>query len=428
MALDVILIAGFSTLVVNGNPLLRFDGYYILSDLLEIPNLGSRSTNYFGVTLQRYLFDVQTRQPHSVSRSEIPWLLAYAPIAYIYRICVFIGIALFVATEYLSIGVGIAIWSLIIGFVVPMGRIVKFLFTSSTLKDRRSRAIAVSVVGFAVGAVLIMLLPMPLATISEGVIWLPEEAQIRVGTSSFIRHLQVASESQVYAGEALVQLADPHLAAQLLAQQQRVAEVETRLRAEEVNDRAKAALTRQELEAERSDLQRLSIRVERLVVRSPRAGIFIALHPDDAEGRYVPEGTMVGFVIGDEPRIVRAVVRQDNIELVRNHLQAVHAKIADRTPETFDAAIIREVPAAGNSLPSKALGVAGGGRLATDQRDGEGTTAIERVFQFDMRLSPSPSDAKYGTRVYLRFNHDWEALGWQWHRRLRQLFLSYFDA
>ena len=45
IALDVILIAGFSTLVVNGNPLLRFDGYYILSDLLEIPNLGSRAAH-----------------------------------------------------------------------------------------------------------------------------------------------------------------------------------------------------------------------------------------------------------------------------------------------------------------------------------------------------------------------------------------------
>jgi putative peptide zinc metalloprotease protein len=79
-------------------------------------------------------------------------------------------------------------------------------------------------------------------------------------------------------------------------------------------------------------------------------------------------------------------------------------------------------------LPSKALGIAGGGRIATDPKDSEGNTAIERVFQFDLRLSPPPRDAKYGTRVYLRFNHEWEPLGWQWYRRLRQLFLSYFDA
>jgi putative peptide zinc metalloprotease protein len=428
IALDVILIAGFSTLIVNGNPLLRFDGYYILSDLLEIPNLGSRSTRYWGTTLERLLFDVKTHRASSVSRSERPWLLIYAPLAYIYRVVVFVGIALFVSIEYLAVGVAIAIWSLVISFVLPIGRIVHHLLTSPMLKGRRGRALGISGLGCLTLIALIMLVPAPLATVSEGVIWLPEEAQVRAGTNSFIRKLEVSSGSKVRSGEDLFQLADPSLAAQLLAQRQRVVEVETRLRADEVIDRVKAALTRQELEAEHSELQRLADRAQRLVVHSPRSGTFAALDPNDAQGRYVREGSMIGFVVGDEPRIVRAIVRQDDIELVRDHLREVQAKIVDRLSETFDASIIREVPAAGNALPSKALGIAGGGRIATDPKDSEGNTAIERVFQFDLRLSPPPRDAKYGTRVYLRFNHEWEPLGWQWYRRLRQLFLSYFDA
>jgi putative peptide zinc metalloprotease protein len=428
VAFDVILIAGFSTLVVNGNPLLRFDGYYILTDLLEIPNLGSRSNNYWAVTVERLLFGVRTRRADSVLPSERPWLLAYAPLAYVYRVIVFVGIALFVATEYLAVGVAVAIWSLFINFIAPIGRVVYYLVTSPTLMDRRGRAIAIAGGASLVVAAVIMLVPAPLSTVSEGVLWLPEEAQVRAGTNSFIRRLEVASGAKVEAGDTLFQLFEPSLAAQLLAQQQRVAEIETRLRADEVDDRAKAALTRQELAAERSELRRLSTRADRLVVRSARAGTFVALTPDDVEGRYVQEGAMIGFIIGDEPRIVRAVVRQDNIELVRHHLRKVHAKIVDRLSETFDASIIREVPAAGNTLPSRALGIAGGGRLATDPKDADGNTAMERVFQFDMRLSPAPEEAKYGTRIYLRFSHDWEALGWQWHRRLRQLFLSYFDA
>ena len=208
-------------------------------------------------------------------------------------------------------------------------------------------------------------MPAPLATISEGVVWLPEDAQVRAGTSSFVRRLEVVSGSEVRPGDALVQLSEPAFAAQLLAQSQRVAAVETRLRAEEVGDRAKAAVTRQELEAERSELQRLSSRSQRLVVRSARAGKFIALNPSDLEGRWVKEGTMVGFIVSNEPRIVRAVVRQDNIELVRNHLRAVDAKIADRISDAFKASIVREVPTALNALPSKALGVSGGGRLRT---------------------------------------------------------------
>ncbi|MEA2657403.1 MAG: putative peptide zinc metalloprotease protein, partial [Chloroflexota bacterium] len=343
VAFDVILIAGFSTLVVNGNPLLRFDGYYILTDLLEIPNLGSRSNNYWSVTLERLLFGVRTRRADSVLPSERPWLLAYAPLAYVYRVIVFVGIALFVATEYLAVGVAIAIWSLFINFIAPIGRVVYHLVTSPTLMDRRGRAIAIATGVCLVVVAVIMLVPAPLSTVSEGILWLPEEAQVRAGTSSFIRRLEVASGAKVEAGDTLFQLFEPSLAAQLLAQQERVAEIETRLRADEVEDRAKAAVTRQELEAERSELRRLSTRADRLVVRSARAGTFVALNPDDAEGRYVQEGAMIGFIVGDEPWIVRAVVRQDYIDLVLHHLRKVHAKIVDRLSETFDASIIREV-------------------------------------------------------------------------------------
>ena len=427
-ALDVVLIAGLSTVIINGNPLLRFDGYYILTDLLEIPNLGGRSNRFWATTIERRLFGVPPARGNSVLPSERPWLLAYAPLAYVYRVIVFVGIALFVATEYLVIGGAIAAWSFFIGFIAPLGRIVRHLATSPSLRDRRGRAITVSVVGCLVAAALILLVPAPLVTIGEGVVWLPEDAQVRAGTSSFIEHLEVAFGSEVRAGDKLFQLQEPALAAQLVAQTQRVAEVETRLRADDVGDRAKAVVTRQELEAERAELQRLSVRVQRLVVRSPRAGTFVALNPEDAAGRWVQEGAMIGFIVANEPRIVRVVVRQGDIELVRDHLQAVHAKIVDRLAETFEASIIREVPAAGNALPNKALGINGGGRLANDPRDNDGNTAIERVFQFDMRLSPPPFDLYYGTRVYLRFSHDWEALGWQWYRRLRQVFLSYFDA
>jgi putative peptide zinc metalloprotease protein len=48
LAFDAMVVAGVSTLVFNGNPLLRYDGYYVLADLLEIPNLARRATRYWG--------------------------------------------------------------------------------------------------------------------------------------------------------------------------------------------------------------------------------------------------------------------------------------------------------------------------------------------------------------------------------------------
>ena len=45
-AYNVMLIGGVSTILFNGNPLLRFDGYYVLADLLEIPNLADRAKRF----------------------------------------------------------------------------------------------------------------------------------------------------------------------------------------------------------------------------------------------------------------------------------------------------------------------------------------------------------------------------------------------
>lgn len=428
IAFDVILVAGVSTIIVNGNPLLRFDGYYILSDLIEIPNLGSRSNRLWASLIEKHVFGALNPRPNSVLPSERVWLFLYAPISYAYRLLVFVGIALFVATEYLFVGVVIALWSLHAALVMPVFRIVRHLLTSSTLAERRVRAIALSSAGLAVAAALVLLVPAPLSTVSEGVVWLPEDAQVRSGTSSFLQRIAVASGNGVRKDDALLEFREPNLEAKVVAQRYRVAELETRHTSQEFADRVGAALTRQELEAEKSELNRLEERVRRLMVRSPRDGTFIAVNPDDMVGRWAPEGKLLGFVVADEPRVVRAVVTQDNIELVRDHLRSVEAKIADRRSETFAASVVREVPAARNELPSKALGTTGGGRIATDPRDADGNTVLERVFQFDVRLSPTPSDLYYGTRVYLRFSHAWEPLGVQWYRRLRQLFLSHFDV
>jgi putative peptide zinc metalloprotease protein len=60
---NIILIAGISSILFNGNPLLRYDGYYVLSDLLEIPNLGQRGIQYLGYLAQYYLFGVRDVEP-----------------------------------------------------------------------------------------------------------------------------------------------------------------------------------------------------------------------------------------------------------------------------------------------------------------------------------------------------------------------------
>src|SRR4029077_2345669 len=97
---NVMVVAGVSTLVFNGNPLLRYDAYYILSDLLEVPNLAQRAARYWGHLVDTYAFRTERLPEFMATPGERIWLLLYAPASFFYRIVVILAIALFVASEY----------------------------------------------------------------------------------------------------------------------------------------------------------------------------------------------------------------------------------------------------------------------------------------------------------------------------------------
>lgn len=93
IAFNVILVCGLSTLLFNGNPLLKYDGYYILSDLLRMPNLWQESRAQFYGMLSKWLFG--GRGPEKTTSARRGFLLAYAGASIVYRICLTLGILLF---------------------------------------------------------------------------------------------------------------------------------------------------------------------------------------------------------------------------------------------------------------------------------------------------------------------------------------------
>ena len=104
---------------------------------------------------------------------------------------------------------------------------------------------------------------------------------------------------------------------------------------------------------------------------------------------------------------------------------------AARTPSrTRPATCSRgdERPGASRQLPSPALGSVGGGVFAVDPRDSQGVTALGRVFQLELGLPAEVRSSYLGARVYVRFDHGFEPIGFQIYRVLRQLFLRQFDV
>ena len=424
VAYNVMLVAGLSTVLFNGNPLLRYDGYYILSDVLEIPNLAQRATRYWGYLVETYLFRTKGLPAFVSSRGERPWLFLYAPASFLYRIFILLAIALFIASEYLFVGVAIAIWGILTGVVRPIGKALWQVFAGPRLQHNRVRAVSVTCGLLLVGATGLFAIPAPLYTTTEGVVWLPDTANLRAGTSGFVRRLLVEPGRTVSIGEALVESEELTLSAALDILQAQVVELDAKLASQKFSDRVKAEITATELRHVQAELATVQTRAERLIARSRMEGIFALANPQDLPGRYFKEGQLIGYVLPPGSRIVRAAVKQDDIDLVRSRLRRVSVKPAEQVAAVVPARMVREVPAGRDELPSKALGGTGGGALATDPRDPQGTKTLQRVFQFDIELLSDESPAAFGSRAYVRFDHHWEPVGYQLWRKLRQLMLS----
>ena len=146
---------------------------------------------------------------------------------------VILAIAIFIASEYLAVGVAIAFWGIFTGVVLPIGKALWQVFASPRLQHNRTRAVITTCGLILFASIALFWIPAPLYTTTEGVVWLPESANVRAGTDGFVRRLLVEPGRVVSLGEALVESEEPTLNAELEYLQARVAEleIETRLRA-----------------------------------------------------------------------------------------------------------------------------------------------------------------------------------------------------
>lgn len=423
LALNVALVGGISTLLFNGNPLLRFDGYYVLEDLIEIPNLASRSSRYYLYLIQKYVLGLPDARSPSTAHGERAWFTVYGLAAPIYRLFVLVGIALYLASEFLVVGVVLAAWAVTMQIFKPLYLSLRFLSASQRLEARRVRGfVALGLFIALLGGTLI--LPAPLVTRAEGVVWLDDKAQVLSGADGFVAEVVATSGTAVATGDLLMRLEDRELEARRDILLARLRELRTQERAEREQSRVRGAMVVDDIEAATVELQQLDDRMAALEVRSAVAGHFFAHDPHEFRGGYVRQGDVLGYVMQADRPIVRAVVNQDRVGLLRSRPVTAEVVLADNMDEPLTATLLREVPAGSTELPSAALGAMGGGVVAIDTRDESGRTAVEKLFQFDLALPEGTLTTGIGGRAYVRLAHGTEPLWRQWSRSLQQLLLS----
>jgi putative peptide zinc metalloprotease protein len=428
VAYNVILIGSISTILFNGNPLLRYDGYYVLADLLEIPNLAQRGGQYLGYLVKRYALAIKKEIAPYTGPGEPFWLVSYTVISFVYRIFIYTAIIFVIAGKFFFIGVLLALWSAFSLVVAPIYRGVRFLVANPALRESRPRALALTGLVLAVLLPLLFVMPFPCRTRAEGVVWIPEESVVRAGTAGFLESVVAPPDAMVRKDQLLAVCRDPLLDAQVKVLQAKLDEQLARYDAANATDKVEAQLVREEIASTRAELARAQERVHDLEVRSPSGGRWIVPNAQDLPGRYLKQGDLVGYVLEIDRPTVRVVVPQSTVDLVRQRCRRVDVRMVERVGPVRQAVIKREVPGGLERLPSTVLGRTGGGEIATDPRDTQGTKAFEKMFQFDVELTRSLDRVFVGGRAYVRFDHGPEPIAFQWYRQLRQLFLRRFNV
>lgn len=423
-ALNALLIASVSTLLFNANPLLRFDGYYVLQDLIEIPNLYSRSSRYYLYLIQRYLFGLDHVHSPATAAGESAWFAIYGLGAFFYRLFILVVIVLFLAEEYLFMGVALGTWSVIMQVIMPLIRGLRFLSANPMLVGRRFRATTVSVLLIGAISAGLLFMPVSLTTRAEGVVWVSDQARVYAGAEGFVTEVLVASGTYIETGTPVVQMRALSLEMHISKLEARRRELEIRSAAEYLEQRVQSEITKDELVTVEAELALLKEQESSLLVRSKVPGTFVLPEEHKVKGRYLRQGELIGYVFSPERLIVRVVVPQSDIGLVRRQVEQVEVRFAERLGETVAVRIVRETPAGSTALPSRALGAAGGGKIAVRMTDDGGLTAAEKVFQVDLGLPEDLEITGVGERTYVRFDHGAEPLASQWLRSGRQLVLS----
>jgi putative peptide zinc metalloprotease protein len=422
-AYSMILIGGLSTLLVNGNPLMRFDGYYIFADLIDIPNLSLRSNQYLGYLLQRYLFGLVDIDSPAQSDWERGWFFFYGITAFFYRLFVLFVIILFVAERYPLVGQAIALWALVGMVILPLARQVFFLFTSQRLANRRKRVLLVSASIIGSLTLLLFVVPAPYATRAEGVVLPPEGSELRVGAQGEVVKIVVRPDDHVTEDQLLVVMEDPFLQTDL----KRLAGRLHALRSEHESlvsghQHVKAEITLDEINLVETEIAQKQAQAARLSLRSPAEGTFVVQQPGDLPGQFLRQGDLIGYVLDERQAEVRVAVSQEAIGLVRQSTQTIEARYANRPAEIVPVKLLRDIPESRQRLPSPALGSLGGGEFTLHPEDKDGTRPLEAVFELRLRLEQPI--ARLGERMIVHFEHHPLPLGWQWYRSLRLMFLK----
>ena len=420
LSLAIVVAGAVSTLLFNANPLLRFDGYYLLQDLIDVPNLSTRAAGWWIDLARRRLFGLAPRTPHA-SRRECGWLAGYGVAAWLYRYVVMVAIAWWLLDALPLIGVPLALYAAWPLVVRPVLRLARWLSGAAELAGRRSSATFRASVVF--GSCLIVVTAVPFSSSSRVTGVITDADETRITAPERAELLALPGVRRVDTGDVIARFSAPALADEAARLQAKIGGLDGAIGAAFGRDALEVRLLRGERDGLRERERALASRIDALVVRAPRPGLFVPRSPDVLAGQHLGRGSVLGRLITDRRLAVRAVLHEHQFGQLRRGVGTADVRLAEAPSVVHTALAIRESPAAGHALPSVVLAGEGAGGIAIAAH-GQMMETLHPVFEVEIELPAHVRVAGLGGRAYVTFHHPSESLARRWWRATRRLFLE----
>ncbi|KPA15280.1 M50 family peptidase [Candidatus Magnetomorum sp. HK-1] len=396
---NIMFIASVSTFLFNANPLLRFDGYYILSDLLDIPNLHTRSKEYINYLIEKYAFGLQDAISSSQNLNESIILFFFGILSFIYRLLIFAGIILFVADKFLFLGIIMALIGLISWCLIPVFKFLSYLISSPKLRRNRPRVLAVSSFTIAALIALIIFIPFTDSVKAPGIIEAEHFQKIYNDNAGYIEHINVSAGSYVKPGDMLLKLKNQQIEFDIsIAELQRKESLIMIKQARNVRIVDLKPLIKR-LEKIDKDIADLKNRKSSLLIKSRYSGVWQPSEEARFLGRWIQRGGFLGEVIDPTLFLFSAAVPQEEAaRLFQGKVQKVSVKLKGEAQHEISVNQYQVIPFEQSKLPSVAIGWYGGGQIATSMKDSSGLMTQEPFYLIIAKLSK----AKTATLIHGR--------------------------
>lgn len=379
------------TLAINASPFMRFDGYFILSDILDIPNLHERSGALASTWLRRFLLGLNEPWPERLPGHGNAFLIAFAMLTWLYRLVVFFGIAVLVYHFFFKLlGVVLFVLELLVFIARPIWSELKVWYLRrKEITAQRKR------LGWLLLCFFLITALTPWQTSVRGVGWVHATHQQVVYSPLAGRLLALPTAGKVTEGQTLFVLESPDLGiaadrANSLAQA-RAKELAGLIGLPEGESRRISLQLQQErFKAEARLYQQEQWRMR---LTAPFSGVLYDLDEQLASGVWVHPRQPLAIVVDPAQWVVEAYIAESDVARVHPGNEA-RVQIDSAAPYFLRGRVTEVYTARVTLLPHRILDAQSGGPLASLPGWGKERVPRDTIYRVRITLDQPPMTAQ----------------------------------